>query len=459
MSTTSPSRRWIALAVLCTAFFMVVLDVAIVNVALPSIQADLGFSQSGLQWIVSAYALTFGGLLLLGGRAADILGRRRIMIGGVAVFTLASLLAGLATSPALLIAARAVQGAGAAAMTPASLSLLIETFPAGRERNTALGAWGAVGSTGGTVGLILGGVLTEKAGWEWLFFRNVPIGLAVIVAGRIVLDEASQRRCARCFDAAGAVTVTAALTLLVFALVTAGEFGWTSAHTLGLIAVAALLLGVFAAIERRTKAPVVPFALLQRPLLVASNAAGVLLGASFQGTIFLVTLYFQHALGYSPLQTGLAWLALSIPSLVTSGTGALLVGRIGIRLPLAAGPAIAALSTWLLSRLPADAAYARDLLPPLVIAGVGIGLGFFAQSISALDGVDSVDSGLASGLINTSQQIGAALGVAVLSTVAATHGFADALIVATIFAGAGSIAAALLPALYRRKGETQPVLA
>ena len=335
MSTTSPSRRWIALAVLCTAFFMVVLDVAIVNVALPSIQADLGFSQSGLQWIVSAYALTFGGLLLLGGRAADILGRRRIMIGGVAVFTLASLLAGLATSPALLIAARAVQGAGAAAMTPASLSLLIETFPAGRERNTALGAWGAVGSTGGTVGLILGGVLTEKAGWEWLFFLNVPIGLAVIVAGRIVLDEASQRRCARCFDAAGAVTVTAALTLLVFALVTAGEFGWTSLHTLGLIAVAALLLGVFAAIERRTKAPVVPFALLQRPLLVASNAAGVLLGASFQGTIFLVTLYFQHALGYSPLQTGLAWLALSIPSLVTSGTGALLVGRIGIRLPLA----------------------------------------------------------------------------------------------------------------------------
>jgi len=455
----SASRRWIGLAVLCTAFFMVVLDVAIVNVALPSIQLDLGFSQSGLQWIVSAYALTFGGLLLLGGRAADILGRRRILMGGVALFTLASLFAGLATSPALLIAARALQGAGAAAMTPASLSLLIETFPAGRERNTALGAWGAVGSTGGTVGLILGGVLTEKAGWEWLFFLNVPFGIAVFALAPFVLVPASRRTCARCFDAAGAVTVTAALTLLVYALVTAGNSGWSSAHTLGLSGAAVALLGVFAAIERRAKAPVIPFGLLQRPLLVAATASGVLLGAAFNGMIFLVTLYLQRALGYSPLQTGIAWLALSLPSLVASVTGAWLVGRVGIRVLLVLGPAIAAVSTWLLSRLPADAAYARDLLPPLVIAGVGIGLGFFAQSISAVEGVDSADSGLASGLINTSQEIGAALGVAVLSSVAATRGFDDALVVATVFAVAGSVAAALLRALYRRKGETQPVLA
>jgi EmrB/QacA subfamily drug resistance transporter len=371
----SASRRWIGLAVLCTAFFMVVLDVAIVNVALPSIQRDLGFSQSGLQWIVSAYALTFGGLLLLGGRAADILGRRRILMGGVALFTLASLFAGLATSPATLIAARALQGAGAAAMTPASLSLLIETFPAGRERNTALGVWGAVGATGGTVGLILGGVLTEKAGWEWLFFLNVPFGIAVFALAPFVLVPAARRTCARCFDAAGAVTVTAALTLLVYALVTGGNSGWSSTHTLGLIAAAVALLGVFAAIERRAKAPVIPFGLLQRPLLVAANASGLLLGAAFNGMIFLVTLYLQRALGYSPLQTGIAWLALSLPSLAASVTGAWLVGRIGLRAPLVLGPAIAALSMWLLSRLPADAAYARDLLPPLVIAGVGIGLG------------------------------------------------------------------------------------
>src|SRR5690349_8056145 len=272
---TADARRWLGLALLCSAFFMVILDVAIVNVALPSIQADLDFSPQDLQWVVSAYALTFGGFLLLGGRAADLLGRRRVFVAGVAVFGLASLLAGLAPSGAVLVAARAVQGLGAAGMTPAALSILMTTFEEGAERNTALGAWGAVGASGGTIGLLVGGVLTETVGWEWIFFLNVPVGAAVIALSPVLLEESRAVGAERRFDLAGAGTVTAALSLLVYALVDAGSAGWSSWLTIGRAGASALLLAVFALIEHRSSAPLVPSRIFRLPALLGANVAGV----------------------------------------------------------------------------------------------------------------------------------------------------------------------------------------
>jgi EmrB/QacA subfamily drug resistance transporter len=457
------ARRWFGLALLCAAFFMVILDVAIVNVALPSIQADLAFSPKNLQWVVSAYALTFGGLLLLGGRAADLLGRRRVFVVGVAVFALASLLGGLAPNGTLLIAARALQGIGAAAMTPAALSILMTTFPEGAERNKALGAWGAVGASGGTIGLLLGGVLTETVGWEWIFFLNVPVGAAVIALSPALLDETRVVGAARRFDLAGAAAVTSALSLLVYALVDAGAAGWSSWQTIGLAAASAVLFAAFGLIERRSSAPLVPFRIFRLSALLGANVAGVLFGAAVYGMFFIITLYLQQVLGFSPLQAGFAWLALSVTALVTSVGGAQLVTRIGPRRPLVAGLAIAAAGTWLLARVPADASYVRDLLPALVVSGMGVGLAFVTMSIGALEGVEERDSGLASGLVNTTQQIGGALGVAVLSAIAIsrshdvlvahprlspaaalTEGFSDALVAATAFAACGALLAALL---------------
>jgi EmrB/QacA subfamily drug resistance transporter len=457
------TRRWLGLALLCSAFFMVILDVAIVNVALPSIQADLEFSQHNLQWVVSAYALTFGGLLLLGGRAADLLGRRRVFVAGVAVFALASLLGGLAPSAESLIAARALQGIGAASMTPAALSILMTTFREGAERDTALGAWGAVGASGGTIGLLVGGVLTETAGWEWIFLLNVPVGAAVIALSPVLLDETHARGVARRFDLAGAATVTAALSLLVYAVVDAGVAGWTSLQTIGLAAASALLLAVFGVIELRSEAPLVPFRIFRLSALLGSNVAGVLFGAAVYGMFFIITLYLQQVVGYSPLRAGLAWLALSLAALATSVGGARLVTRTGPRRPLVAGLIVAAAGIWLLSRLPVESNYVRDLMPALIVSGVGVGLAFVTMSIGALEGVEERDSGLASGLVNTTQQIGGALGVALLSTIAvsrseavqATHptlrpsavltaGFGDALLAAAAFAVAGALLAAVL---------------
>ena len=460
---TTDKRRWLGLALLCSAFFMVILDVAIVNVALPSIKADLEFSQHSLQWVVSAYALTFGGLLLLGGRAADVLGRRRVFVSGVAVFALASLLGGLAPSGALLIAARALQGIGAASMTPAALSILMTTFPEGAQRNKALGAWGAVGASGGTIGLLVGGVLADTVGWEWIFFLNVPVGAVVIALSPVLLDESRALGVARRFDLAGAATVTAALSLLVYALVDASAAGWTSLQTVGLAATSALLLAAFGVIELRSGAPLVPFRIFRLPALLGSNVAGVFFGAAVYGTFFIITLYLQQVLGYSPLKAGLAWLALSVTALLTSLGGAKLVTTVGPRRPLVAGLAVTAAGIWLLARIPADASYVRDLLPALVVSGIGIGLAFVTMSIGALEGVEERDSGLASGLVNATQQIGGALGVAVLSTIAVsrsqdvlashptlapaaalTQGFADALLAAAAFAFAGALLAAVL---------------
>jgi EmrB/QacA subfamily drug resistance transporter len=461
--STTDSRRWFGLALLCTAFFMVILDVAIVNVALPSIQADLDLSPRNLQWVVSAYALTFGGLLLLGGRAADLLGRRRVFVAGVAVFALASLLAGLTPGGALLIVARALQGIGAATMTPAALSILTTTFREGAERNKALGAWGAVGASGGTIGLLVGGVLTDTVGWQWIFLLNVPVGAVVIALSPLLLDETRVVGIVRGFDLAGAAAVTGGLSLLVYTLVDAGTAGWGSARTIGLALASALLLAAFAVIERRSSTPLVPFRIFRLSALLGSNVAGVLFGAAVYGMFFVVTLYLQQVLGYSPLAAGFAWLALSVTALVTSVGGAQLVTRIGPRLPLVAGLAVAAVGTWLLSRLPADAGYVRDLLPALTVSGIGVGLAFVTLSIGALEGVEERDSGLASGLVNTTQQIGGAIGVAVLSTIAvsrsevilAAHprlapttalagGLGDALLAGAAFAAAGAILAAVL---------------
>jgi EmrB/QacA subfamily drug resistance transporter len=451
---SSETRRWLGLGLLCSAFFMVILDVAIVNVALPSIEADLGFSQRSLQWVVSAYALTFGGLLLLGGRAADLLGQRRVFGTGVTVFTLASLLAGIAWSPALLVTARGLQGIGAAAMTPAALSILMTTFPEGGERNKALGAWGAVGASGGTIGLLIGGALTQTVGWTWIFLLNVPIGATVIALTPALLAKRPPTAATRRFDLAGATLVTAALSLLVFAVVDVDTAGWGSPRTISLLAISALLLTAFAGVERRAAAPLLPLRLFRVGVLLGSNVASILFGAAVFGMFFVITLYLQRVLGYAPLDAGLAWLALSVAALIASAAGAQLVTRIGARIPLVTGLSIATAGLWLLSRLPQDAGYVADVMPALVVSGLGIGLAFVTLSIGALEGVDDRHAGLASGLVNAAQQIGAALGVAVLSTVALSAGFTDALLVGAALAAAGALVAASLVRAPASRAET-----
>jgi EmrB/QacA subfamily drug resistance transporter len=472
-TTAEPTdrRKWLGLAALCSAFFMVILDVAIVNVALPTIQVDLDFSQKNLQWVVSAYALTFGGLLLLGGRAADLLGRRRVFMLGIAVFAVASLLAGLAWSDTVLIAARAAQGIGAAVMTPAALSILMTTFREGAERNKALGIWGAVGASGGTVGVLLGGILTDTIGWEWIFFLNVPVGLAVMAAAPVLLAESRADAAHRRFDIAGALSVTGAIALLVYALVEADSAGWASAQTLGLIGASAALLALFAAVELRSRAPIMPFSIFRIRAVTGSNVAGLALGGAVFGMIFILTLYMQQVLAYSPLETGLAWLAMSLTAFVSSIAASVLVTRLGTRLPLAVGLVVAAVGLVLLAQVPTDGDYLVDLMPGLLVTGLGLGSAFVALSIGALEGVSERDAGLASGLVNTTQQVGGALGVAVLSTlaisrsddliadgtaapVALTEGFQIALFAAAAFAVVGALA---VLALIRRGAQPEPV--
>lgn len=464
-TTTAPPaparRRWLGLALLCAAFFMVILDVAVVNVALPSIQADLGFSAADLQWVVSAYAITFGGLLLLGGRFADLVGRRRVFVAGLLLFAGASLLGGLAWSDVSMIAARALQGIGAAAMTPAALSIITTTFPEGAERNKALGIWGAVGASGATVGLIVGGVLADTVGWEWIFLLNVPIGLAVAAVVPLVVAESRLSGERRRFDVAGAVAVTAGIALLVYAIVDANDVGWGSARTIGLILAAAVLLAGFVVIELRSASPVMPFRIFRLRSLAGSNAAAFAMGGAVFGMFLVITLYLQQVLGFSPLEAGLAWLATSLTVLAAAMLTQGVVTRVGARVPLVAGLVVAAAGIWLLSRVPADGSYVSDLLGPMVVTGAGMGAAFVAFSIGALEGVAERDAGLASGLVNTTQQVGGALGVAVLTAVslsrtenvlasapdtaqavAVTEGFRAALVVAAVFALAGALLAA-----------------
>jgi EmrB/QacA subfamily drug resistance transporter len=415
--TPSRWRKRAALALLCTVQFMVVLDVAIVNVALPSIQTDLGFSQKDLQWVISAYALFFGGFLLLGGRAADLLGRRRVFLAGLAVFSAASLLSGLAWSEGALICSRALQGLGSAIVSPAALSILTTTFAEGAERNTALGAWGAVGAFGAVAGVLLGGILTDLLSWQWIFFVNVPVGIGAMVAAPLVLAETRDAH-ARGFDLPGAALVTSGLVVLVYALTQANGYGWGSAETIGLFAAAAALLGGFVAWEARTRDPLMPFSIFRLRTLVGANVAGVVLGTVIFSMFLMLTLYMQRVLDYSPLRTGVAYLAVAGTTILWSAVAAKLVTRLGVKPVLVTGMVFLAAGLAYFTQVSVGGSYLGDLLPGFLAIAIGMGFSFVPVSIAALAGVKASEAGLASGLISTSQQIGGALGIAALSAIA-----------------------------------------
>ncbi len=411
-------RRWIALILLCFAQFIVVLDASIVNVALPSIGEGLDFSQENLSWVVNAYVLTFGGFLLLGGRMADLLGRRRVFIAGLIVVAVASLAAGFASNEGQLIAARAAQGLGAAIISPAALSIVTNLFRDGAERNKALGAWGAVAGAGGAAGVLLGGILTDGLGWEWVLWVNVPVAtICVLLAPRLIGESRSESE-TRTFDAAGAVSVTAGLTVLVYAFVEAADAGWGSFQTIGLIALSAALIATFVAIELRSKAPLMPFSIFRLRTLTGANAVGLLVGASLFSMFFFITLYMQQVLGYSAIEAGLAYLPLALMIIAASGVAAQLVTRIGFKPVLAIGMGSISVALLWFSQVSVGGSFTTDILGPSLLAAIGLGFGFVTTTIAAVSGVREQESGLASGLINTSQQIGGALGLAVLATIA-----------------------------------------
>ena len=423
MNTESKDQihRWRAFAVLAVSFFMTIVDLTIVNVALPTIGSELHFSESNLQWVVTAYGLTFGGFLLLGGRAADLLGRRRILMLGLAVFTVASLGAGLATSDGFLIAMRGLQGLGAAIVLPAALSIVMNMFAEGAERNKALGLWGGIGAAGATIGLITGGLLTRFVGWESIFFLNVPIGIAALLLAPRIVPESRLEGVRRRFDPLGAVTVTGGLLLLVYALSKAPEVGWGAARTVTLLAVSAASLVAFLVVETRVEAPLLPLRIFRLRSVAAANAVGLLLGGSFFGFIFIGTLYMQQVLGYSPLQTGVAWLAASLTSVALAGLSQMLVTRVSAMPVMALGMALIGGGALWATQAPVHGHFWGTLAGPFFVAGAGTAFAFIPVSIAGLAGVVEREAGLASGLLNTSQQLGGAIGVAIASTVAATH--------------------------------------
>jgi EmrB/QacA subfamily drug resistance transporter len=456
-------RRWWALALLCGAFFMVILDAAIVTVALPSIEEELGFSAQGLQWVVSAYALTFAGLLLLGGRAADLLGRRRVFMVGVVLFTLASLLCGLAWSDAALIGARGFQGIGAAIMTPSALSIITTTFEEGAERNKALGVWGALGGIGATTAWLIGGPIVDGLGWEWIFFINIPVGLAALALSPLLLRESRATLATRSYDPAGALTITGALALLVYAIVEAPNRGWGDAQTIVLLAGSGVLLASFVLIESRHPAPLVPLRIFRSRTIVGANAVMLVFGMLPYGLGFVLTLYAQQVLGYSAVRFGLTSLVFPVMAALGSILGQSLVLRVGFRPVAAAGMALMGGGALLLTQVSVGGSYFGDIFFGLLVFGPGVGLAFVTASIAALSGVPERESGLASGLSNTSFQIGAALGVAVVTTVAVTRtgdylaanadanplvalteGFQSAFLAVAILAGIGVALALLL---------------
>jgi EmrB/QacA subfamily drug resistance transporter len=414
-------RRWIALALLCAAQFVVVLDASIVNVALPSIGRALSFSQDNLSWVVNAYVLTFGGFLLLGGRMADLLGRRRVFMGGMILFAAASLVGGFAESDGALIAARAVQGLGAAILSPAALSIITTTFRDGSERNKALGVWGAVAGSGGAAGVLLGGVLTEYLGWEWVLWVNVPIGIAAAALAPSLIAESRSDSATRHFDIAGAVSVTAGLSMLVYGLVDAQSAGWGSAQTIVLLSAAVALIAAFVAIELRSASPLVPFSIFRLRTLTGANVVGVLTGASLFSMFFFISLYMQGVLGFSAIKAGVSYLPLAGLIILSAGIASQLVTKVGFKPVLATGMALIAGGLVWFSQISPDGSFLGDVLGPSMVAGVGLGFAFVPQTIAAVSGVAGHQAGLASGLINTSQQVGGALGLAVLSTVAFTR--------------------------------------
>jgi EmrB/QacA subfamily drug resistance transporter len=411
-------RRWWALALLCMTQFMVVLDASIVNIALPSIGREVGISQENLSWVVNGYVLTFGGFLLLGGRMADLLGRRRIFMVGLVIVAAASLYAGFAPSEGALIAARAAQGLGAAIIAPSALSIVTTIFRDGSERNKALGAWGAVAGSGGAAGVLLGGVLTDGLGWEWVLWVNVPVALAVLALTPGLIPESRSDSQTRAFDMAGAVTVTAGLSILVYAIVDAESSGWGSTKTIGLLAAAIALLGLFAVIERRSKAPLVPFSIFRKRTLTGANVVGLMVGGSLFAMFFFITLYMQQVLGYSPIKAGLSYLPLSLAIIISAGVASQFVTKIGFKPVLVVGLALIAGGLVWFSGVSADGGFTTDILGPSLLAAVGLGFAFVTTTIAAVSGIEDNEQGLASGLINTSQQIGGALGLAILATVA-----------------------------------------
>ena len=418
---TADPRRWKSLAVLGVAYLMVVLDVAIVNVALPSIQTDLDFAPENLQWVVSAYALTFGGFLLLGGRAGDLLGRRRIFMVGLLAFSAFSLLCGFSTSEEMLIAARALQGAAGAILAPSVFSITMVTFEEGAERNKALGILGAIAGSGAAIGVLLGGILTEYAGWEWIFYINAPIGIATFFLVRRFVAESRVEGLARHFDALGAVTVTASLMLLVYGLTQANNAGWASAQTIGVLIASAVLMVATLFIEQRSPSPLVPLRFFRRVTPTGANIIGFGLGTIVFGMFFLLSLYMQQVLGFSAVKTGLGYLAVALTAIVASGIAQALVTKIGVRPVLAAGMLLLAAGLVYFTFISVDGTYLGDLLIGFLAIGVGLGFCFVPVSIAALAGVPPVEAGLASGLINTSQQIGGALGVAIMTAVATSR--------------------------------------
>lgn len=468
MTSAAPhTGRWRAFALLAVSYFMTIIDLTIVNVSLPTIGRDLHFSPTNLQWVVTAYALTFGGLLLLGGRAADLLGRRRVMLSGLALFTVASLACALATGEGFLIASRAVQGVGAAIMLPAALSIVMHMFPEGAERNKALGIWGGLGAGGATVGLIAGGFLTRYAGWHYIFYLNVPIGAAALALAPRIVPDIRAEGTARRFDALGAIVGTGGLVLLVDAVTQAPGDGWGSPRTLALLAASLVLVAAFLMIERRSDDPVLPLTIFRLRTLAGANVAGLSLTGSFYAFIFLGSLYMQQVLHYSALQTGLAWLAASLTSIALAGVAQLLVTRRGPKLVMAAGMTLIGSGILWATRIPVHGHFLADLAGPMAVAGAGTAFAFIPISIAALTGIADRQAGLASGLLSTSQQLGGAIGIAIATSIAAGH--TRALLLAGHDAptaltggyqhalwGLGAVALLALPAIFVLVGRDRP---
>ncbi|HEV8102443.1 MAG TPA: MFS transporter [Gaiellaceae bacterium] len=419
--TRTETNRWFVLVLVCIAQFMVILDATIVNVALPSIQHGLHFTASSLQWIVNSYALVFGGFLLLGGRASDLLGRQRLFVAGLVVFTVASLINGLATSSGMLVGGRALQGLGAALVSPAALSIVTTTFAEGAERTKALGIWSAIAAGGGAVGLVLGGLLTETLSWRWVFFINLPIGIAAaLLSLRYVANSRAEKR-PDTADVAGAVTVTSGLLVLVYAIVKAQDYGWTSAKTLGLGALAAVLLGSFVVIELRSKAPLIRLGIFRLRSLTASNVAMLLVASGLFSMFYFAGIYLQEVLNYGPLKAGLAFLPFTLGIIVGAVASQQLIQRIGIRAVVFVGLTLGAVGLLYFTQLSTTSTYLANVFPAIAVMSIGMGMTFVPLTLLATTKVDADDAGLASGLFNTSQQIGGALGLAVLSTLATSR--------------------------------------
>ncbi len=419
MTLVDPRRRWLALTLVCAGALMIVLDQTIVNVALPAIQRDLGFTQDSLAWVVNAYMLTFGGFLLLTGRAADLLGRRGVLVAGLIIFTIASLACGLAGSQAVLVVARAIQGIGGAAVQAVSLSIIVTLFPEPQERAKAMGVWTFVAAGGGTIGVLLGGILTQVLSWHWIFLINVPVGAAAVALARPLLPAAPGLGLEKGVDVGGALAVTAAPVLAVYAIVQTNQFGWTSVRTLGMLTLAAAVALLFLAIERHVPAPLVPLRIFRSRTVAASNGVIALFVASFFGWFFFAPLYMQRILNFTSFQTGASFLPVSLTiGLLSIGVAARIIGRFGPRLPLIIGTALSAAGFLLFARAPLDGSFVADVLPPMLFLGFGAGISFMPVVLIAVGDSDPADSGLVSGLLSTSQMIGGSVGLAILASLA-----------------------------------------